>query len=57
MIYWIIALVVWFVGIFVAYKLFMSKWESQSKVEQIYFSIIWPLVAPLYLIHYIHNKF
>jgi hypothetical protein len=53
--YLIIILAVWIVGIFVAYNKFISKWE-RSKGEKIYFSIIWPLVAPLYLIHLIHNK-
>ena len=56
MIYWIIALIVWVVGIFVAYNCYISKWEGKSKAEKIYFSIIWPLVLPLYLIHYLHNK-
>jgi len=56
MIYWIIALVIWLIGIFVAYNNFISKWENRSKLEKIYFSVIWPLVLPLYGIHYLHNN-
>ena len=57
MIVWVIALVIWVVGIFVAYNKFMKHWENQSKFERKYFAIIWPLVLPLYLVHWIHNKF
>ena len=52
----IIIAVVWLVGIFFAYKCFTSKWESQSKAEQVYFSIIWPLLIPLYIVHLIYHK-
>ena len=51
---WII-LAVWFVGIFVSYFLFGKKLGS-SKVENIYFSIIWPLLIPLYILHLIIPK-
>lgn len=53
---WIIIAIIWFVGIFVAYNKYISKWDSQTKTAKIYFSIIWPLVLPLYLIHYLHNR-
>ena len=53
--WYIILLVIWIVGIFVSYNKYISKWDK-SKVEKIYFSIIWPLVLPLYGIHYYHNK-
>ena len=56
MVYWIIALVIWLIGIFVAYNNFISNWENRSKLEKIYFSVIWPLVLPLYGIHYLHNN-
>ena len=56
MVYWIIALVIWLIGIFVAYNNFISKWENRSKLEKIYFSVIWPLVLPLYGIHHLHNN-
>ena len=53
---WIIVAIVWIVGIFVAYNKYISKWDGKTKAEKIYFSIIWPLVLPLYLIHYLHNR-
>ena len=56
MVYWIVALVIWLLGIYVAYDRFIGKWENHSKFERIYFSVLWPLVLPLYLIHYLHNK-
>ena len=52
----IIIAVIWLVGIFVTYKCFASKWDTQSKGEQIYFSIIWPLLIPLYVIHLFYHK-
>ena len=57
MIYWLIALVIWLLGIPVAYNKVTKKWESQSKAEQIYFACVWPLLLPLYPIHYFYNKF
>jgi len=55
MIYWIIALVVWLIGIPFAYSV-TKNWDGRSNAEKIYFAIIWPLLLPLYLIHYLHNK-
>ena len=40
MIYWIIALVVWLIGIPVTYQI-TKKWENNSKFEKIYFAVIW----------------
>ena len=54
MVYGIIALI-YVIGIFVTYFCFAKNWDSQSKAEKIYFSIIWPLLIPLYLFHVIHN--
>lgn len=45
----IYVLIAWFV-----YNKITSKWEH-SKVENIYFSIIWILLIPLYIIHKIHT--
>ena len=53
MVMWIL-LVLWIIGIPISYKWFISKW-NQSKGEKIYFSIIWPLLLPLYVIHLIHK--
>jgi len=52
----IIIAVIWLVGIFVTYKCFASKWDTLSKGEQIYFSIIWPLLIPLYVVHLFCHK-
>ena len=52
---WFVVLAVWLIGIPVSYKYFISKW-NKAKGEKIYFSIIWPLVLPLYLVHLIHNS-
>jgi hypothetical protein len=56
MIYWIIALIVWLIGIPVTYNMVTKKWDGQSKAGQIYFACIWPLLIPLYIIHYLYNK-
>lgn len=55
MMYWIIALVVYLIGLPIAWH-FIKNWTSQTKGEKIYFTAIWPLVLPLYLIHWGHNK-
>lgn len=56
MIYWIIALIVWLIGIPVAYNMVTKKWDGQDKASQIYFACIWPLIIPLYIIHYLYNN-
>lgn len=57
MTYGIIAAIVWIVGIFLVYKYYFKKSTSNTKFEKIYFSTIWPLLLPLYAIHYTHNNF
>ena len=57
MIYGIIAAIVWIIGIFLVYKYYFKESTSNTKFEKIYFSIIWPLLLPLYAIHYTHNNF
>lgn len=54
MIWLIIILAIWVIGIPVAYFWKIKEWEGKSKAEKIYFSIIWPLVLPLYGIHWLH---
>lgn len=51
----IIILVIWIIGMFVAYKKYISKWDN-SMFEKIWFSILWPVLLPLYGIWYLHNK-
>lgn len=54
MIWLIIILAIWVIGIPVAYFWKIKEWEDKSTAEKIYFSIIWPLVLPLYGIHWLH---
>ncbi len=54
MIYWILFAVIYVVGIFVAYNK-MQSWPH-TKFEKVAFSVIWPLVAILYGIHWLHNN-
>ena len=54
MMYWILELVIYFVGVLIAYQM-MKKWPH-AKFEKVIFSILWPLVAILYGIHWLHNK-
>ena len=51
---WLVILIVWLIGILVAYN-FTKKWDNKSKFEKIYFAIIWPILLPLYVIHFLHN--
>ena len=37
------------------YAFKIKNWENHSKFERIYFSAIWFLLLPLYIIHKIHN--
>ena len=52
----IVCLVVWIIGIPIAYKLWISKWEDHTNFDKLYFSVIWPLVLILAGIHAVHNK-
>lgn len=53
MIYIIIALL-WIAGIYPAYQK-IKEWDN-SQFEKVAFSLIWPLIIPLYLIWKWHNK-
>jgi hypothetical protein len=55
LIYWLIIAAVWIIGIPVAYHTVVKKWDN-PKAEKYYFSAVWPLLLPLYLVHYFHNK-
>ena len=52
----IVCLVVWIIGIPIAYKLWIGKWEDHTDFDKLYFSVIWPLVLILAGIHALHNK-
>lgn len=39
-----------------AYQFVFSKIDSQTKFEQIWFSVLWICVLPLYPIYWLHKK-
>jgi len=45
---------VYIIGITVAYVT-MKEWE-QPKWQKAVFAVFWPLLAVLYVIHWLHNK-
>lgn len=55
MIGWIIAAIIWIIGIPVSYSCYIKEWDN-SEIEKWGFSAIWPLVLPLYGIYYLHKK-
>jgi hypothetical protein len=52
----VIALVVWIVGIPIAYKFWIGKWEDHTNFDKLYFSVIWPLVLILAGIHAVNKR-
>ena len=52
----VIALVVWIVGIPIAYKFWIDKWEDHTAFDKLYFSVIWPLVLILAGIHAVNKR-
>ena len=34
----------------------IKNWTDHPVWERIYFSLIWVLLIPLYIVHWIHNK-
>lgn len=46
--YWYV-LAIWIVGMVIAW-FFIKKWDNPVG-EKIYFTIIWPLVLPLFILH------
>ena len=51
--YWYV-LAIWIIGMIAAWFI-IRNWDN-PKAEKIYFTIVWPLVLPLWIIHYFHNK-
>ena len=44
--------------IFIALKVFNTitkKWLTNSKIENIYFSVVWPLLIPCYIVWLINK--
>ena len=56
MIWWIIGIIAYIAIACFTYFKFTSKWESHTKLGQIYFSAVWILILPLFIIHWLHNK-
>lgn len=54
MIYIVIIALVWIAGIYPAYQK-IKEWDN-NQFEKYAFSLIWPLVVPLYYIWKLHNK-
>lgn len=52
---YVILIAIWIIGIPVAYFKFIKNFDNYV-FEKVIFSIIWPLLIPLYIIHYFHNK-
>lgn len=52
----IIILAVWLLGIYPAYRLFVSKYKYTT-FEKIWFSFFWPLIVLIYPIYYVCNKY
>lgn len=52
----IIILAVWILGIYPAYRLFVSKYKYTT-FEKIWFSFFWPLIVLIYPIYYVCNKY
>ena len=50
----IVAAVIWIIGFIPAYKK-IKKW-GKSTFEAVWYTIFWPVLIPLYLIHKVHNS-
>ena len=50
----IVAAVIWIIGFIPAYKK-IKKW-GKSTFETIWYTIFWPVLILLYLIHKVHNS-
>ncbi|SEA79068.1 hypothetical protein SAMN04487851_11435 [Prevotella sp. tc2-28] len=51
---WIIVGILYLVSIVLAYQ--VIKGWGKSKFETIWYSIFWPVLIPLYMIHVWHNR-
>lgn len=52
---YIIGIIIYAVIAYFVYSKVTSKWENNSKAENIYYSIIWIVLIPLYIIHKVHK--
>jgi hypothetical protein len=51
---YVIILAVWLVGVFISYNKYIKNWDNKE-YEKIIFSLIWPLILPLYGIYYLNK--
>jgi len=52
--YWYV-LVVWVIGMAAAW-FYTRKWDNRTVAEKILYATIWPVVLPLYIVHFINNR-
>lgn len=55
---WIILALVWALGALVAYPVIDKKTDDEDTEtwEKMWYAVVWPCTAILYLIHLIHNS-
>lgn len=46
---------IYILGMFITYDV-IENW-NKTNFEKIWFSVVWPVLAPLYIIHWLYNKF
>ena len=44
-------ILLWVLGGIFTYNFLIKKWESTTKFEKIWFSVVWPIILLLYLIN------
>lgn len=50
-----IILTVWIIGGLIAYFYFIKKMENKTSFEKIWYSVVWPALIPLYIIHVLNK--
>lgn len=53
MIWLIVVAVIWIIGGFVTYNCVIKDWDN-TKFEKVWFSCVWPVLLPLFVIHWLH---
>lgn len=49
-------LLIYVVGLILAYIIFRKEFSDKPKWEQIWYSVAWPATLVLYVIHLVYNK-
>ncbi len=50
--WYFVAFLIWAIGGVITYILL----DTKKGFERVWLSIFWPVLIPLYLVHYLHNK-